>query len=103
MPSILLLCALLALGSGWLESLHLQTHLLEHSKAKALAADPRQPAPSDGDCELCVNLHLPALSSGWVPLLVCLGLLVAFLTLLAPPLAPQRVVLWIGCRGPPVL
>jgi hypothetical protein len=35
--------------------------------------------------------------------LVCLGLLVAFLTLLAPAMTPQRIALRIDCRGPPVL
>ena len=43
------------------------------------------------------------LSVGWVPLLICLGLFVAFLTLLTPQLASQRVAIRIDCRGPPVL
>ena len=101
--AILLLIGFVALGSGLLESLHLRTHLLEHARAKAARADHQQPEHSDDDCGLCAQLHLPRLSPGWVPLLVCLGLFVAFLTLLTAPLAPQRVLVRIGCRGPPVL
>src|SRR5260221_8447209 len=101
--SILLLAGFLVLGSGLLESLHLRTHLLEHAKAKSAQTDPDQSEHSEKDCALCFQLHVPTLSSGWVPLLVCLGLLVAFLTLLAPPLTPQRIVLRVDCRGPPVL
>ncbi|MDB5318757.1 MAG: hypothetical protein JWN40_388 [Phycisphaerales bacterium] len=102
--AILLLIGFVALGTGLLESLHLRTHLLEHAQAKAARTDQQQqPIPSDDDCELCAQLHLPKLDAGWVPLLVCLGLFVAFLTLLTPPLARQRVLVRIGCRGPPVL
>jgi len=42
-------------------------------------------------------------SAGWVPLLICLGLFVAFLTQLAPRLVPQRALVRIDCRGPPLL
>jgi hypothetical protein len=103
LPTILLLAGFLALGTGLLESLHLRTHLLEHAKAKLFAAEQNQPEQPEKDCELCFQLHLPTVTSGWVPLLVCLGLLVAFLTLLSSPLAPQRVALRVDCRGPPVL
>jgi hypothetical protein len=99
-PAILLLVGFLALGSGLLEDLHLRTHLLEHAAA---ASDPAQPDQSEDHCELCVHLHLPALSAGWVPVLVCLGLIVAFLTLLTPALIPQRVAIRLACRGPPAL
>ncbi len=101
--SIFLLIGFVGLGSGLLESLHLRTHLLEHAQAKAARPDQQQPEHSDDDCGLCAQLHLPTLSAGWVPLLVCLGLFVAFLSLLSQPLAPQRVLVRIGCRGPPVL
>jgi len=101
LAAIILLAGFVALGSGALEQLHLRQHLLEHAKAKASPAD--QPDRSENDCEFCVQLHAPVLSGGWVPILVCLGLLVAFLTLLAPAMAPQRVALRIDCRGPPLL
>jgi len=101
LAAIILLAGFVALGTGTLEQLHLRQHLLEHAQAKANPTN--QPDRSDNDCEFCVQLHAPALSGGWVPLLVCLGLLVAFLTLLAPAMAPQRIALRIDCRGPPVL
>src|SRR4051812_42535033 len=97
---IFLLAGFLALGTGLLENLHLRTHLLEHA---AQAQGDQNSDHSDDACELCVTLHLPALSAGWVPVLVCLGLFVAFLTLLTSRIAPQRVALRIDCRGPPVL
>jgi hypothetical protein len=101
-PSILLLVGFLALGSGLVENLHLRAHLLEH--AGDAAAAPEQHDHNDGeDCGLCILLHLPALSAGWVPVLVCLGLFVAFLSLLSSRVAPQRVALRVDCRGPPVL
>ena len=41
------------------------------------------------------------LAAGWVPVLVCLGLFAAFLTVLSPRLTPQRVPPRTDCRGPP--
>jgi hypothetical protein len=100
-PAIVLLVGFLALGIGLLENLHLRTHLLE-SAATRLDRNSSNHHAAD-DCDLCLTLHLPVLSAGWVPLLVCLGLFVAFLTLLSQRVAPQRVALRIACRGPPVL
>jgi hypothetical protein len=111
LPAILLLIAFAALGSGLLEDLHLRTHLRERA-AKAVAAaaatlaspsaDPSAPDPDDaGACELCAHLHLPRVSTGWVPVLVCLGLFVALLTQLTPRLDAQRVIFRPDCRGPP--
>lgn len=103
LSSILLLLGFLALGTGLLENIHLQTHLQEHAATKLTHGDPGQSDPGEGNCNLCLQLHIPTLSTGWVPLLICLGLIVAFLTLLAPRLAPQRIAVHIDCRGPPVL
>jgi hypothetical protein len=99
--SILLLAGFLILGTGILENLHLQTHLQDH--AKLSRDDSKHSDPADGDCQICHQLHLPTLSTGWVPMLICLGLIVAFLTLLAPRLTPQRIAARIDCRGPPLL
>jgi hypothetical protein len=55
----------------------------------------------DSACELCAHLHLPRVSTGWVPVLVCLGLFVALLTQLTPRLDAQRVIFRPDCRGPP--
>jgi hypothetical protein len=109
LPPILLLVAFVALGSGLLEDLHLRTHLRERA-AQAVAAKPGSPAadqsahdPADdaSGCELCAHLHLPRVSTGWVPVLVCLGLFVAFLSQLTPRLDAQRVIFRPDCRGPP--
>lgn len=99
--SILLLLGFLALGTGLLENLHLQTHLQDHAATKLTPEDPGHSDPIESNCQLCLQLHLPTLSTAWVPLLVCLGLIVAFLTLLAPRLTPQRIAAHIDCRGPP--
>jgi hypothetical protein len=101
LAAIILIAGFVALASGALEQVHLRQHLLEHANAKAMGSGHSD--RSENDCEFCVQLHAPALSGGWVPLLVCLGLLVAFLTLLAPAMTPQRIALRIDCRGPPVL
>jgi len=101
--AIFLLLGFLTLGTGLLENLHLQTHLQEHAATKITHGDPGHSDPADGNCNLCLQLHIPTLSAGWVPLLICLGLIVAFLTQLAPRLTPQRIASRIDCRGPPVL
>ena len=105
LPSILLLIAFAALGSGLLENLHLRTHLTSHAQAAVGSISGiagQGDADADG-CELCANLHVGRISVGWVPVMICLGVFVAFLTQLAPRLAPQRVAARIDCRGPPVL
>jgi hypothetical protein len=45
---------------------------------------------------------MPIMNVGWVPLLVFLGLFVAFLSLLATSLIPRPLPARIDCRGPPV-
>jgi hypothetical protein len=104
LPAILLLIAFAALGSGLLEGLHLRTHLAQQSAAAETGTTGAGHDQGDGDgCELCVNLHVGRISAGFVPVMICLGVFVAFLTQLAPRLAPQRVAARIDCRGPPVL
>jgi hypothetical protein len=106
LPHILLLLAFGALGTGALEYLHNAEHRREDAReaAAAVAAGrPVKPQPlhDESNCDLHAQLHVPLLAAGWVPLLVCLGLFVAFLTLLAPPLVSQRPLLRLDCRGPP--
>lgn len=101
--SILLLLGFVTLGTGLLENLHLQSHLQEHQRTKLAQDDTNHSDPSACDCQLCLQLHLPTISAGWVPLLICLGLFVAFLTLLDPSPMPQRAAVRIDCRGPPCL
>jgi hypothetical protein len=99
---------LLLLGSGAAEYLHNLQHLQEDKAMDAAMLKAGMPISShpihdDSNCDIHAQLHLPLLASGWVPLLVFLGLLVAFLTLLAPRLISQRVPLRLDCRGPPAL
>jgi hypothetical protein len=104
LSSLILVVAFCALATGLPQYLHLREHAIEHERAAAAPGSHHDDHDDDGDrCELCVQLHMPAISAGWVPVLICTGLFVAFLTLLATRLAPQRVIVRLACRGPPVL
>lgn len=105
-PSILLLLAFFALGTGSLEYLHNLDHRHEDARLAAAAQQaglPVHPAPlhNDTNCETHAQLHMPGLATGWVPLLVFLGLFVGFLTLLKTEPVSRRPILCLDCRGPP--
>jgi hypothetical protein len=103
---IFLLLFFLALGTGTLEFLHNLEHQREdareaaEAKAAGLPESPGVPH-DDSNCEIHAQLHVPLMAAAWVPLLVLLGLFVAFLTLLAPAMVEQGVPSCLGCRGPP--
>lgn len=104
LPSILLLLCFLALGTG----LALYLHDLQHDRADAAAVTGSKrshhaPIHDENNCQFHAALRAPALSQGWTPLLISLGLFVGFLTLLAPPLLSQQRWARIDCRGPPAL
>lgn len=101
---MLLLLCFLVVGSGLVGHLHDLHH--DHEDAVVAKADGRSPSGlppvhDQNNCQVHALIHGPALAQGWVPLLVLLGLLVAFLTMLAPPLASQHALKRIDCRGPP--
>ena len=103
--SNLLLLTFLALGTGALEHLHNLDHR-RHDARLAAAKNgevPAQPGPlpDDNNCDTHAQLHLPVSVTGWTPLLVFLGLFVAFLTLLTPDPVSHRPLLRLDCRGPP--
>jgi hypothetical protein len=105
--AILLLLCFLGLGSGVLEYLHNLQHEREdaaEAQVARAAGLPQQPHKThdETNCEFHAQLHVPMLSAGWVPLLVLLGVFVAYLTTLARPLVGQRIPLRIDCRGPPL-
>jgi hypothetical protein len=106
LASISLMLCFVALGTGTLEYLHNLDHLREDAREANLlrkAGLPVSPQKHDeSNCAVHAQLHLPILNVGWVPLLVFLGLFVAFLSLLATPLIPRPVPAWIDCRGPPL-
>jgi hypothetical protein len=104
---ILVLCYL-CLGSGALEYWHNAQHAAEDARMAALASDAGAPLDhlplhDDSNCAEHARLHLPLIFAGWVPVLVFLGLFIAFLTTLRPRLVAQRVIGRVDCRGPPVL
>ena len=91
----LLLITFLAMGTGLLAHLH----ELDHQRQDAHQAP--QPAHDESNCLIHALLHVPMLATPTLALLVCLGLFVAFLTLLDTPLVSQRDISRIDCRGPP--
>lgn len=97
--------AYLALGTGALEYVHNLQHASEDARIDALAAAAGAPATShphdDSNCDIHAQLHMAIFLSHWLPVLVCLGLFVAFVILLDSPLIPRPQPVRIGCRGPP--
>jgi hypothetical protein len=97
-----LLAVFATTGSGLLKYLHL--------REDAAAISPLLPGPGislphqdhdENNCPICVTLHMQIAVAGYVPLLICLGLLLAFLSLITPPLFARPVPVWIESRGPP--
>jgi hypothetical protein len=105
LAALALLCGFLLLGTGTAEYLHNLAHAREDASADAAAITAGQPVRhhqhDDSNCDLHRQLHLPILSAGWLPLLVCLGLFIAFLSLITPPPISCRVPVRLDCRGPP--
>ena len=103
--SILLLVSFLALGTGGLGRLHQHAHELQDlARAEAHHSHERDSTPvhhDESNCDWHVLLRAPLASLGWVPLLISLGLLVAFLTQLRTVLLPQGAQRRVDCRGPP--
>lgn len=106
LASIPLLVVFLALGTGALQFLH----NLDHQRFDARHAPPADregmpshpaPLPDDNNCATHAQLHQPVSTIAWVPLLIYLGLFVAFLTLLTPGPVSHRPPLALDCRGPP--
>jgi hypothetical protein len=107
LASILLLLTFLGLGSGALDYLHELQHAREDAIADVRAkADGRPIVPhhhDESNCETCAQLHIQFVFVRWVPTLICLGLFVAFLTLLDTPLISRLTPARIDCRGPPAV
>jgi hypothetical protein len=111
----LLLSNFLLIGSGALEYIHNWAHELEdevNDRAQAqllpIAAADKPPAPArhehhhdENNCEVHAQLHMAIIAHSWTPLLIWLGVWVAFLSLLAVPLVPRQLPIRIDCRGPP--
>jgi hypothetical protein len=98
----------LALGSGLVERIHNAQDAIEDARVAAeLAKTPgphqHPPVHDDSNCAVHAQLHLPLIATPIIVLLICTGLLVAFVTQLAPVPAGTRPLCRIDCRGPPSL
>ena len=98
----------LALGTGAAR----YAHALEHARQDAAAADaheagedhhhsPTTPRHDETTCEFHARLSAPMISGGMIALLVCMGVFVAFVSLISQPLQSQRLVVPFDSRGPP--
>jgi hypothetical protein len=93
----ILVFAFTALGSGLLLHVHNAAHAAEHAHAGEA-----HPLPVDTrHCDLHGKLTLPMLSVGFTPVLIALGLFVAFLTQLTPAWRSTFAHVRLDCRGPP--
>jgi hypothetical protein len=105
--SILLLGCFLCIGTGVLEFVHDLQHQAEDVRADAMARAAGRPIQhhehDESNCDVCAQLHMAIIVYHWVPLLVLLGLLVAFLTQLDTPLIPLPMPARLSCRGPPAV
>ena len=103
--TILVLCYL-ALGSGAVERWHNAQHAAEDASIvlaaqKAGLPTPVLPTHDDGNCSVHAQIHLSTMAVAWLPLLILLGLFVAFLTLLPVRVASVERTFALACRGPP--
>ncbi len=107
LASILLLLCFAALGTGTVEYLHNQQHAREYAAISAAALNAGLPSLPHGthdesNCEFHAQLHVPLMATAWIPLLVALGLIVAFLTQLTASVPSRLVPSCRVCRGPPL-
>jgi hypothetical protein len=90
----------LALGCGAAERLHHAAHAREDQSSRPAHAPPPV-HHDDSNCALHAALRAPLLSTPAVLLLICAGLLVAFVSELPAPGVRLRLIRSIDCRGPP--
>jgi hypothetical protein len=96
--SLLIIC-FAAIASGLLLHVHNLAHAAEHVNARG----EHHPFNSDErTCDLHGKLTAPMLSGGFTPVLIALGVFVAFLTQLSPAWVSAFAFRRLDCRGPPV-
>ncbi|MDQ3438981.1 MAG: hypothetical protein M3478_01370 [Planctomycetota bacterium] len=101
----ILILAFAALGSGLLLHVHNAAHAAEHAQhgEHVHHGDEHHSIPIDtSSCDLHGKLTLPMLSVGFTPVLIALGLFVAFLTQLTAAWDSAFAHVRLDCRGPPV-
>jgi heme A synthase len=99
LAAIVLATCFAALGTGALRFAHDASHA--YADARHPEGSGSVPQHDETNCDLHALLNAPLMHAGAVPLLVLLGLFVAFLTVLAPQPVSVRVLSRIDCRGPP--
>jgi hypothetical protein len=107
LAAMILVVGYLGLGSGAVERWHNARHAAEDAQileAARLAGVPLKHFPfhDDYNCSFHWQIHVSTMAVGWVPLLILLGLFLAFLTMLPVQLPVYQRMLVISCRGPPV-
>ena len=105
--AVILVACYLALGFGAVERWHNAQHAIEDAVTVAAAHQSGVPAPqlpshNDSNCLIHAQLHMSAMAVAWVPLLIVLGLFVAFLTQLPVQVVAIERRFALACRGPPV-
>ena len=105
--AILLLLCFGVLGTGMVEYLHNQQHAREDALVTTTARNAGLPdlphgTHDESNCEFHAQLHVPIMAAAWIPLLILLGLFVAFLTQLIPTPPTRQVSRCLVCRGPPL-
>jgi hypothetical protein len=97
--AILLVLASAAIGSGLLLHVHNLAHAAEHVDVHG----EHHPVPADSrTCDLHGKLTAPVIATGFTPVLIALGLFIAFLTQLSPAWVCAFAHRRLDCRGPPV-
>jgi hypothetical protein len=104
---MVLVCAFVLLGTGVLRHWHDAVHALADARALLAATsdtephDHQPPIHDASNCDVHAQLAMPLTVDGIVPLLILLGLFVAFLSMVAPEPVHVRPTLRLDCRGPP--
>ncbi len=103
--AIVLVGCFLGIGSGGLEYVHNLQHEAEDAREDALAKASGHSTEDhhhdENNCEVHAQLHMAIIAYSWTPLLIFLGIWIAFLSLLAVPLIPRALPTRVDCRGPP--
>ena len=103
--SYLLLFVFLALGTGAAEYVHNKQHAAEDAHEDAIATASGKPAEEhhhdESNCAVHAQLHMPYVAMRWVPIILGIGRLIAFLSLSITPLIPRMLPVRVACRGPP--
>lgn len=100
--AVVLAVSFLCLGAGLLRFAHDAAHAHEDAMERGAGEQGNDRHRHDeSNCEIHARLSAPLAFGPILPLLIELGLFVAFLTLLSTPLCHLRLPARIDCRGPP--